>query len=200
MSKQDYLAGVELLAMRKPDHLLLAIVRSGHTRLNELYLERALKDVMTPAKSNEEEIPGADPVLVNLLKEKRTLYANRAKLSNSFHDCTSDESRANVSSSIQRIQRAIEAKNAELNYYQQHGKLPEGNQVDIDVPDDPIALMNRLLSVRSSISYNQRRIRILAALAEDNPERKKIPGLEANLKELKRKKGLYESRIAQENI
>lgn len=199
MSKQDYLAGVELLAMRKPDHPLLAIVRSGYTRLNELYLERALKDVIG-TKAEETEIPGADPVLVNLLKEKRTLYANRAKLSNSFHDCTSDESRANISSSIQRIQRAIEAKNAELNYYQQHGKLPEGNQVDIDVPDDPIALMNRLLSVRSSISYNQRRIRILAALAQDNPERKKIPTMETNLKELKRKKALYESRIAQENI
>jgi hypothetical protein len=199
MSNQDYLAGVELLAMRKPDHPLLSIVRSGHTRLNELYLERALKDVIG-TKAEETEIPGADPVLVNLLKEKRTLYANRAKLSNSFHDCTSDESRANVSSSIQRIQRAIEAKNAELNYYQQHGKLPEGNQVDIDVPDDPIALMNRLLSVRSSISYNQRRIRILATLAQDNPERKKIPTLETNLKELKRKKALYESRIAQENI
>jgi hypothetical protein len=199
MSKQDYLAGVEFLAMRKPYHPLLAIIRSGHTRLNELYLERALKDVATP-KPDEEGIPGADPVLVNLLKEKRILYASRAKLSNSFHDCSSDESRANVSSSIQRIQRAIEAKNAQINYYQQHGKLPEGNQVDIDIPDDPIALMNRLLSVRSSISYNQRRIRILAALAEDNPERKKIPTLEANLKELKRKKALYESRIAQENI
>lgn len=199
MSREDYLAGVELLALRKPDHPLLSVVRTGHNRLNELYLERALKDVITP-KADETEIPGADPVLVNLLKEKRTLYATRAKLSNSFHDCSSDESRANVSSSIQRIQRAIEAKNAQLNYYQQHGKLPEGNQVDIDVPDDPIALMNRLLSVRSSISYNQRRIRILAALTQDNPERKKIPTLESNLKELKRKKALYESRIAQENI
>lgn len=181
MTKEDYSAGLEFLKLKKPDHPLMASLEKGYTPINCKYLNYALNSIPETTEEKRKEKPVQ---LILIEKERRQLFGERAKLSNKFHDCSADTERARISDQIQIVQRKIEAFNKQIRHYNRTGKLPEE---DNEFPEDPIELMKKRDSFRSSISYFKRELEQLYVLPQNHPEREKIDYKEEKLRELKLK-------------
>lgn len=201
MTFEEYIAGVEWLKMHLPGHPLLPSLQAGHSRINILYLKQALKAV--PQEASNDIVPeAADADLKTLLKNKKSLFARRAKLSNSFHDCDTDADRAGVSDEIQIVQRQIETVNKQIRHYEATGELlPEGkNVVDATLPGNGVQLVKKLNSLRANISIKKSKLEQLVALPEEHPDKKKIAGIEDRLRKLEIEKANVERAIAEASI
>jgi hypothetical protein len=181
MTKEDYFAGLEFLKLKKPDYALLASLEKGYSAINCKYLNFALNSIPETAEENRKEKPLQ---LILIEKERSKLFGERAKLSNKFHDCSADTERARISDQVQIVQRKIEAFNLQIRHYNRTGKLPEEQN---EFPEDPIELMKKRDSLRSSISYFKRELEQLYVLPQNHPEREKIESREEKLRELKMK-------------
>lgn len=187
MTAKEYFDNLTWLEQVRPGYVLLPVIREGYTPVNILYLEHALKELATepdaPVTAHEKVIKGNDPERVKSLHvQKRQLYGERHKLSNSFHDCTTDNERAEVSDQIGRIQDQIEQVQKLLRIWQEKGTLPQEENEDPTEAD----LLRQINRINQSITYYQQRIRVLA----NQPNNPNAPGqIEA-----------YESKIRQKKI
>lgn len=199
MNEDEYLAGVDWVALRHPKHPLIRSLREGYTKINVIYLKHALKEVGEPERENIKAavVEAKDPILIKLQRERRTLFTHRAKLSNYFHECTTDDQRAANSDEIRLVQRKIEVCLRSIRIYKKTGELPE--QAEKEETLTGVALMMKYRSVVSNISIKKRNLR-KAAHARDERTKKQISRWEAKLKELENERLRLERLIARESV
>lgn len=156
-----YAEKIDALSALQPGHTLLRLLASAQSRVNELILDRELKKARSAgppvANEQEEEEPGDNPVLNGLHVEKSRLYGERAKLSNTFHDCRCDADRRRVSEKIQIVQARIEAIRRDIRTYKAEGRLPEQAE-EFPVPEDAFRLLGLRDSLRAAISRKKREV------------------------------------------
>lgn len=187
MTAQQYNEALERVERRNPDEVLLPTLRAGHSRINEVYLRAALRRLPpAPEVPHPREQRYFDQNLRELWAERSRLFGEMNKRSNHFHECKTNDERAANSREIRRIwDRILEVK-GKIEYYEAHGELPEEvSEERFPLPDEPVALMKKLNSIRAQISQVKKRLDDLGALTQGHPDRSKIGDAEARLAELK---------------
>jgi hypothetical protein len=200
MTAAQYNEHLKRIEATNPAEPLLRVLRSGWSKVNVIYLKSALNrlpkvDPQPDTTEDDETTNDAtDPIIRELWSQKGQLFRERAKFSNRFHDCTNDEQRKANSEAILRIWDRIQDIQRKMEYYEDHGELPAGAE-RFPLPDDPAALLKKLMSIRSQISMEQQKLRKLAELSEDDPaKRTKIEESQAKLAELKLYRGNAEQK------
>ena len=187
MTAKEYFESLAWLEKVCPGHVLLPTLRNGFVPTNIIYLEHALKqhaeEPDAPRQVDQVIQKGSDPERVKKLYiQKKGLYNDRRKLSNSFHDYSTDAERAQVSDQIGRIQDQIETVQKTLRTWQEKGTLPKEESEEITEAD----LLRQINRINQSITYYQQKIRVLI----NQPNNPNAPGQIAK----------YEDQIRQKKI
>lgn len=196
MTKHDYEQNLKWLLEKKPNDPLLPLMRDGYSRINVVYMRHAIKGLVVkeeqPAEAASPET--IDPVLRELWAEKGRLFRYRAKLSNRFHECKTDMDRKQVNEEILQVWQKILGIDAKIRTYEQHGVLPDEAD-EFALPDNPAELVRKLFSIRTMISAEQSKLRALANLPDEDPDKaKKIKSAETRLANLKLQRGYAETK------
>ena len=203
MSASEYWDQVELIELGNPKELLLPSLRNGFTRVNQAYLAAALKRLPDPDEisniSDEiSDIMEMDPddTLRELWRKRTLLFGEMNKLSNLFHECTTDQQRASNSLKVMAIWSKIQDVKAEIEYYKANGEaLISADDAD-QLPDNPVALSKKLNSLRARISQKKQQLVTIAGLDEGTDgKQSKIDAAEEDLKRLKHLAGLAEQKL-----
>lgn len=164
MTPVQFESNIEKLKKKNPTHDILYVLEErGYDMLSVEYLKLAL------AEDGEPEAVSKD----RLYTQKSSLYSERAKWSNKFHDCTTDKERAEVSIAIRAIQTQIIDNRHAIEAYLTTGKLPAPARRLI-MPFDGRRQAKKIHSSRTSISRFKKLIR-----TETDPE--KIKEYEAGI-------------------
>jgi hypothetical protein len=184
-----YQEGIELLRKAKPDHVLLRLLSEKETAVNFKVLESELKKhsvkEMQPICISDQQADQEDEVLRGMRMQLSGLYVDRAKLSNTFHDCSTNQERRVVSEKVQVVQARIVMLRQQIRAYKDTGRSPESDE-KYPVPENPFQLLALRDSLRASISRKKREIMHLAReVGEKTPgAAEKLPKAEAKLKDL----------------
>lgn len=191
-----YREKIEVLRAAQPEHPLLRMLDKAETRANTIILENCLKKIRQAKKAPPPvDAIASDPALNRLHIEKSKLYAERAKHSNSFHECRSDKERRKVSEQIQIVQSRIEIVRANIRVYQANGRLPDEEE-QYPVSADPFRLLGLRDSLRAAISRKKREI----GMAETAGEAEKLARLKSKYDHLKTHLSIVEKAIEIRNI
>jgi hypothetical protein len=217
IARAKYEEALVALLQKYPDFPDSEKLLKGFTVVNSLVVKQGLEGNLTfdgpgSAREDRQEITQT-PFYRRLGRDKAGLYNLRAKLSNSFHKCSTDQERAQVSDRIQEVQGRIEAiqqfmrdvryqkitiAQAEGIYQREEVQKPDG-EVDLDgiraLSD--IDLMKRRHVVRVRISQVKRKLEDLSKLSQNHNDRRLIPKYEAQLRAFKIE-GEYVSRCIDE--
>jgi hypothetical protein len=204
MSEHDYIRQLDRFLTKYPDFPDAEKLVKGYTIINAIVVKQGLLGALEnvgaiTAKDDREEITQT-PFYRQLGRDKAGLYNRRAQLSNSFHKCKSDEERADVSDRIQDVQSRIEAlqrfmRDVRYQHITLASAMDRYNDGDTTAPKEDIKDTMRDLSdidlikkrqvIRTRISQLKRKLEVLAKKPLDHPDRKRIPGLEADLRQRK---------------
>lgn len=205
MTTTQYLADVALIERYNPGEVLLPTLRAGHSRANEMYLRAALKRVPDPAMGAPDDpeepdwkgqTPYADETLRALWRERTRLFGEMNRQSNRFHDCKTDEQRAENSRLVLGWWADILSAKAKIAYYEQHGELPPVAEEGDELPDNPVALSKKVASLRARISQTKKKLTDLAGLDPGTPGlQSKIDAAENDLKQLRFQAGKAEEKL-----
>lgn len=205
MTRQEYEQAVALVERRNPGDPLLSTLRAGYRPVNEVYLRAALRRL--PNLRDNVEIPHprnqryADQTLKAMWAERTRLFGEMNKRSNHFHECKSDDERAANSREIRAIWSRILDVKERIEYYEAHGELPVAESEErFPLPEEPVALVKKMNSIRAQISQVKKRLDDLGALPQDHPDRSKIGDAEARLAELKLYAGHAEKAIERASV
>lgn len=202
MTKEDYLAGVDWIAIKRPDHPLLRSLKQGISPINILYLQHTLKEVGEPEDEPDhlpdQVVDETDPQLIIMYKERRQLFTRRARLSNSFHECHTDTERATVSDDIRFVQKQIGRLLRQIHIFKTTGEIHDAED-EMEIPENGVELMKRRNSVRSNISTKKKALERSLYQTGDKIERQRKKW-ENRLKELQHELILIERKIARQSI
>lgn len=149
MTKDQYERGYVKLRQKNPTHPLIGVISKGYGPIACEYLSIALTE------STERPSERAE----SLFHKKGHLVSRRAVLSNSFHDATSDQQRADISLQIGSIQiELIEVRKA-IDTFKRTGRLPKASIKSNYIPVDGRSREKKLHSARTSISYFRKLLR-----------------------------------------
>lgn len=189
MTREQYIESVALIERHNPGEVLLGTLRSGHSRVNEIYLRAALKRL--PAEEDMPEpdwkgqTPYADETLRGLWRERTRLFGEMNRQSNRFHECKTDEQRAANSRLVLAWWNDILAVKSKIAYYEQHGELPPVAEEGEELPDNAALLAKKLASLRARASQVKKKLLDLAGLDEGTPGKQaQINDAEEDLKRL----------------
>lgn len=182
MTQSQYLDNLARIEQGNPGEVLLPTLQKGFNRANVTYMKSALKRLPeadpdeVPDQVDEPAAPAprpADETLKALWAERTRLFGEMNRMSNHFHECRTDQERANNSKAIQRKWDEIEAVKGKIRHYEEHGEVPPagGEEEQFPLPDDPIALVKKLNSIRAQISQTEAKLREAAELPEGHPDR-----------------------------
>lgn len=197
-----YDAAVASIQQRNPGEVLLPTLLKGHSIINEVYLRAALRRLptATTADTQPDRAP-VDVVLRGLWRQRTMLFGEMNKRSNHFHACKSDDERAANSREIRRIWGEILNVKASIDYYEQHGHLPDPvSEERFPLPENPVDILKKLNSIRAQISQVKKRLDDLVTLPESHPDRLKIGDAEARLNELKLYAGHAKTALERKNL
>lgn len=204
MDKKDYIAALDVLKSRKPDHCMIPEFERGFTPLSAFYLAFALADDHQDIATRSDHRPGPDkdPYIRAKYTRLRSYLSKRAKLSNSFHGCTSDNQRAYISRQIQDLQTTIAELRRQVDRYKSEGihQADPDRPEDYPVPDDPIARIKKRNSLRSQISKKKRQIERLAAAEDSRGKSKRLAACQMKLSDLNIYLSYVEKAITSSNI
>lgn len=201
MTPAQYTASLALIESRNPGEVLLGTLRAGYSRVNEIYMRSALKRLPEEPEETEEpdwkaETPYADETLRGLWRERTRLFGEMNRQSNRFHECKTDEQRAENSKRVLAWWSDILAAKAKIAYYEQHGELPPVTEEGEELPDNPVALSKKLASLRARVSQAKKKLIDLAGLDEGTPgKQSKINAAEDDLKQLRYMVGKAEVKL-----
>lgn len=199
MTRAKYSECLARIESANPGEILLPLLREGWSGKNVIYMKAALRRLgagMPQRAAQKGNVAGASDVLASLYKAQQVLRAQRAKTSNSFHDCKTDADRRAVSARILEIEKEIRANEGRISHWKAYGHLPvDAGDEEESLPEDPIALMRALASINSRISQTKKKLLDLGRLPDKDPERSQIQKYEAKLAGLKLEKGHAEQKI-----
>lgn len=169
--EKNYFEGVEILGKACPKHPLLANLQEDVSFMNRRYLEAAMQKVYEGFSIKKKEVAVAsepsqpvrelkeDDKHRILEKELAKLYAERRRLSNTFHNCNSNAERAIVSDNIKSLIIDINTQKSRIGVYKATGvvpPLPGGGKLEI--PQDNGKLQRLILNFRSKVSAQRKLI------------------------------------------
>jgi hypothetical protein len=130
MTVAEYWKNVDWLRSVWPEWVLIPVLEQGYSYPNCIYLSYGLRKMAhkmdAPRVAEKQLLRSHSPEQIKLwFVQKRTLYGQRAKLSNRFHECSTDEQRAAVSEDIERVQVDIEKVQKVIREWQEKGVLPQ---------------------------------------------------------------------------
>lgn len=202
MKEAEYIEHLGRIVRQNPAEPLLPALRAGYSRANVLYIKAALRRMPTAGSDMEAEprwqdrTHHADETLRALWRERTRLFGMMNKQSNAFHNCRTDDDRADNSRRVLSWWDDILAVKAKIAYYEQHGALPAEPEEADELPDNPVQLSKRLNSLRARISQKKAQLRDLAGLDEGTPgKQSKIDAAERDLKALKHQAGMAEVKL-----
>lgn len=195
-----YKEALEALRAQQPRHILLRLLSIAETPANRIILDRELSKFSAPKNDAPPmATPGEETgVLDELHRQQATLFGERRKLSNSFHNCETDSDRRGISERIFSVQRKIEGVRAQMRDYKSLGYLPQPDD-KYPVPEDPFRLLALRASLRSSISRKTREALTMAS-AEQDQDSKKMAAAENKLRDLKNHLERVQKAIKDRNI
>lgn len=120
---------------------------------------------------------------VKLLLDVRRMRQERAKLSQQFHSCQSDEERAAVCDAIERQNQVIAKQEGVIAYFQRHRKMPRAVEeyVDTPLPENEKELIDARRRLSSNILKKEKMIDFVLSLPETDRSRAKLPKYEKEL-------------------
>lgn len=206
MTEKQYNEGIQQVQREDPNSGLLALAMRSYTPVNCSYLQKAIDSLpdepldivfdfgewYSSKSTLYVDLAPDDPEMLQIQQAKSKLFAERAKLSNSFHDCATVPDRAAVSVLIGRVQRDIVRIKEKEDYYLKHGKPSLTVEADI-YPSDRTELTKMLLNARSSLSRSKRKLKQLSTDSAGNAAR--IAKTEEAIMHYERKKEDIEQRL-----
>ena len=205
MTRDDYDAGIEVLARVVPDCPLLPRLRKqGYTRINAKYLDRLLSENVkeAPRRARVRKIgpdssaPPQTEEWQQLQRRRSNLYRERAKLSNRFHDYPdSREERANLSRDIRHVQNKIAKVQQQIKHYSRTGELPTEPPAPTERRYEGVELVKRRQAVNSKMTRLRSNLKHKATA---RPE--KVADWEQQLKECERERESLNGQIRQELV
>ena len=199
MTQREYEIGLARVESENPREILLPELRQGFSAARCLYLRAALRRLpavelsdFSPIdeKSDIEETDAmpetSDEGFRHLWRERGRIYVQMRKTRNEYHDCKSDSERRSVNARLQTMWAEFEAVKRKIAHFEAHGEHePEASAERFPLPSDPFALSKKLDSLRSLISQEEKKLRELAALPKDHPQKaEKIQKSEARRADL----------------
>lgn len=182
---QDMLSALE---RGNPQHPLLRIFNLLRTEANMILLESEVSKLPAPAEppgqpmSAQAVVDLDEPIeLTHLHRQQSTLFGERRKLSNIFHECFTDRQRADVSKRIQVVQLQIEHVRGCIDHFKSTGQMPVQDE-RYPIPKDPFELLALERSLMSSLSRKSNQIRQLGLDLIEN-----VTGAEDRLKKAEKK-------------
>ena len=174
MTKEDYTAQLELLRKIIPDNPLLERLQQ-YTRVNTIYLRELMAENVQPrersAKIGTPKVDFTTEIYRKLQMRQSTLFKQRAKLSNAFHDYPDNQTeRANISRAIRPIQLRIKAVMIEIEHYSLYGELPKEKVVVDDPVYDEAEAIKRRNAVNSAMTRTRASLRHPALDAQKRKE------------------------------
>jgi hypothetical protein len=162
MTVAEYWKNFDWLKSVWPEWILITTLGRGYSYPNCIYLSYGLRQMAykmdAPRVAVKQLLRSHSPEQIKLwFVQKRSLYTQRAKLSNRFHECSTDAHRAAVSEDIERVQSEIEKVQKVIRAWQEKGELPQkakrGN------PQMDLLLLN-VQRARGAINHYKHRLRI----------------------------------------
>lgn len=216
MTEKRYHEKLSELQATAPNHPFMPALLRGYSAANVAYLQMAFADITpkTAAKSLRSaadaddyaeidlELSADNEVLRDLDEQRRALYRDLFETRKRFFDYpftdAYNESRAEVSRSVQLIQKRIAFLKQRIRTYTETGQLdtsplPEDPSVSavFVVPANPYERIKKLNSLRAALSRTERELREMAGREGYAVDEKKVKTrekariiLRGNLKEL----------------
>ncbi len=175
ITKDNYQEAYAIIAEELPNYPLLKKMQRGFNKVNAAYMRRALEKINGQKEAPQEQAPHdpKDEQLRKLERKKSGLYTERAKCSNKFHDCQSDEERLRVSKQLEAIQGEISKVQQSIDYYRKFGELPKVVSATVyDIPEGRAECILLRQNIRVRISQYKGKLRDLARTPDDYPKRK----------------------------
>jgi hypothetical protein len=164
----NYRASLDYLKSLDPENSLIKILEKGENLINRKILDKELAKLPPPLPRDENQTKEKDPIRQRFAMQIRNQIAARAKLSNQFILCKTDEERKELSKMIIEINDKINVLKQNMDYYESNKKLPEMVADDrFKIPENPIDLMMKLNSLRSNISQVKKELRSMLVRKTD---------------------------------
>lgn len=138
-----------------------------------------------PAAPKKEEAQDVGEYEYQLLTQKRKLLQERMQHSQSFHDCDTDQQRAQVCDNIEDVNKELDEIEGKMAYVRRYKKLPPAPELKTFIlanTDEELAKEQH--RCRSNILKVEKRIEHLLSLPENSPQRAKLPAKQQQLQEL----------------
>ncbi|MEL6142779.1 MAG: hypothetical protein AAFU67_14310 [Bacteroidota bacterium] len=179
---------------------LTAQLTKGPIGNNQLLLDNALEvlrpeynQAATTLSRNSLRIvpPHTGSGLINessLVSERRKLLQLRAKTSQQFHDCSSDEDRAEICEQLDSITKEVRKVEGDIEYFRLYGHAPPPPPEEKKVAGKLPTSKNELATLRSQLSSRRWKVEKalikLLELPNGNPKRSKISDKRAELESI----------------
>ena len=193
MTDQAYQTELTRIKAALPNYPGLATMEAGNTPLGRSLMRQALRLLGNAQKPADQADPAPDARAIEhtderyrwLHKEKASLYVQMRKERNRYHDCKTDKERAAVNATIQRMWQDFLVLKRKMEYFEVTGHHePEIGEEKYPLPDDPVALLKKLNSIRATISAEKKKLRDLAIAPDSTEKTEKIKAAEARLADL----------------
>lgn len=197
MTREEFQAGLDQFADVQ-DHDVLKVVRErGYSLLSCALLRKLLEDPPEATQPVKPDPPvdrpegDKDPRLTRLHIRKRDLFNQRAKLSNKFHDCSTDQERDGISKQVEAVQDRIEKVFRDIEHFDRFGE-PKQEKLKFEPPADKAKCVKMLNSTRSYLSKVKRELEAMEKLPQAKQDAKRLVFLRNKFDELTVKKSILE--------
>ena len=179
MDQDTFKAGLDLLKKEDPDNLMIERFESqGYSFMNwkimqiQLTKLKSTKDQKAKTSKIEDPVPQSvkasdhkqsksDKILDELFRQRRSLFAKRAKLSNKFHLVKTVKARATISDNIHSVQQAIRKLLIQIEDYQTTGVIPDVLNSKFVIPNTDLEKWELRNKLRTRVSNKKKHIRDL---------------------------------------
>jgi hypothetical protein len=181
----------------------------GNNRQKLFNLLQSLPAQSPPPRAEAIEVQASKPALltpsnaseVSLLVALRKAKQERAKCSQQFHTCNTDQERAEVCVLIEMATERIRKLEADLAKLQRYGAIEvKQEEEELPIPDDLEGLRNEQRRLNSQLLKVENTIVMLLSLPESDKRRKKLPEKEKQMRHLNARKQAVRIKIRSINI
>jgi hypothetical protein len=159
----------------------------NHKRLCEELTSLSKKQVVTPKISLEQKetavLPDSNNKVLQALKNKwQPLYQKMNMLRHNLdatagdNTATTIEERKKIATEILTLEKECNKIWSDVDYYNEHGKLPEEKDNEWPVPTDPLKLANAINNCKKAIRNNRKKM-------QENPTKPKYAKLYEDYKQ-----------------
>lgn len=189
MDQDTFKAGLDLLKNEDPQNIMIERFESqGYSFMNWQIMKvqlnklqstieqrkqksKALDPVPQVVKSTDQDKAEDDKILDEAFRQRRNLFAKRAKLSNEFHQVKTIKARSTISDKIHSVQKAIRKLLIQIEDYKKDGTVPDLLNDKFAIPENDLDKWKLRKNLMTRVSNKKKHIRDLfndPAISEEN--------------------------------